>query len=111
MLAPFIKIPNLVRELAISQDIDPDLLVNDVNDAQIFAEILKGLNAGQGNVQEAAPAGQPPGGMGQSGGLPAGPEGPVSGPADAGTIGLRDAAAAGPGAGGGPPPVPQGGGH
>ena len=49
--------------------------------------------------------------MGQSGGLPAGPEGPVSGPADAGTIGLRDAAAAGPGAGGGPPPVPQGGGQ
>ena len=111
MLAPFIKIPNLIRELAIAQDIDPDLLVNDVNDAQIFAEILKGLNAGQGNVQEAPAAGQPPGGMGQSGGLPAGPEGPVSGPADAGTIGLRDATAAGPGAGGGPPPVPQGGGQ
>ena len=40
MLAPFIKIPNLIRELAIAQDIDPDLLVNDINDAQIFAEML-----------------------------------------------------------------------
>ena len=44
MLAPFIKIPNLIRELAISQDIDPDTLVNNVDDAQIFAEILRGLN-------------------------------------------------------------------
>ena len=39
MLAPFIKIPNLIRELAIAQDIDPDSLVNDMDDAQIFAEI------------------------------------------------------------------------
>ena len=50
MLAPFIKIPNLIRELAISQDIDPDSLVNDVNEAQIYAEMLKGMmaNAEQG---------------------------------------------------------------
>ena len=47
MLAPFIKIPNLIRELAIAQDIDPETLVNDINDAAIFAEMLKGLNAGQ----------------------------------------------------------------
>ena len=38
MLAPFIKIPNLIRELAISQDIDPDSLVNDVNEAQIYMQ-------------------------------------------------------------------------
>ena len=71
---------------------------------------MKGLNAEQGNVQETPPAGQPPGGMGQSGGLPQGPEGTPTGPADAGTIGLRDEAAAGQGAGGGSPPIPQGGG-
>ena len=47
MLAPFIKIPNLIRELAIAQDIDPDSLVNDMDDAQIFAEMLRGLNVGQ----------------------------------------------------------------
>tara|TARA_Y100000593_G_scaffold46238_1_gene87866 strand:- start:5545 stop:7674 length:2130 start_codon:yes stop_codon:yes gene_type:complete len=46
-LAPFIKIPNLMRELAIAQDIDPDSLVNDVSEAQIFAEILKGLQNAQ----------------------------------------------------------------
>ena len=107
MLAPFIKIPNLVRELAIAQDIDPDLLVNDINDAQIFAEILRGLNVGQGNVSDPAAAGQQSGGMGQSGGLPSGPEGAPSGPAGGGEIGLRDALAAGEGAGGGSPPIPE----
>jgi len=77
MLAPFIKIPNLIRELAISQDIDPDTLVNDINDAAIFAEMLKGLNAGQqqentGETQGPSqqqpmgtPQGTPPNGSGQ----------------------------------------------
>ncbi|MEK9770559.1 MAG: hypothetical protein VW683_16720, partial [Betaproteobacteria bacterium] len=95
MLAPFIKIPNLVRELAISQDIDPDLLVNDINDAQIFADVLRGLNAQQGNMPNAAPPGQQPGPMGQPEGPPAGPQEQPSGPANEGTIGLRDAAASG----------------
>ena len=107
MLAPFIKIPNLVRELAIAQDIDPDLLVNDINDAQIFAEVLRGLNAQQGNMPNPAAAGQQSGGMGQSGGLPSGPEGAPSGPAGGGEIGLRDASAAGQGAGGESPPIPE----
>ena len=77
MLAPFIKIPNLIRELAIAQDIDPETLVNDINDAAIFAEMLKGLNAGQQqeNTGEAqgpsqqqpmgTPQGTPQGGNGQ----------------------------------------------
>ena len=95
MLAPFIKIPNLVRELAISQDIDPDLLVNDINDAQIFADVLRGLNAQQGNMPNAAPPGQQPSPMGQPEGPPAGPQEQPSGPANEGTIGLRDAAASG----------------
>ena len=38
MLAPFIKLPNLMRELAISQDIDPDSLVNDMSEAAIYAK-------------------------------------------------------------------------
>ena len=107
MLAPFIKIPNLVRELAIAQDIDPDLLVNDINDAQIFAEVLRGLNAQQGNMPDPAAAGQQSGGMGQSGGLPSGPEGAPSGPAGGGEIGIRDTFTAGQGAGGGSPPIPE----
>ena len=72
MLAPFIKIPNLIRELAISQDIDPDSLVNDMNQAQIYAEMLKGMQSDvqqqpqpeSGNPQAVGPNGQQPGGMG-----------------------------------------------
>ena len=68
MLAPFVKIPNLIRELAIAQDIDPDSLVNDENQAKVFAEILRGLNELQ---QTETPDQQPPsmagsGGMGQT---------------------------------------------
>ena len=60
MLAPFIKIPNLMRELAIAQDIDPDSLVNDQSEAQLYAQMLKGMMA---NVQQ---------GAGEAGGAAAG---------------------------------------
>jgi hypothetical protein len=83
MLAPFIKIPNLIRELAISQDIDPDKLVNNADEAAVFADILKGIagNAmGQGN--EAGGAGQQPPGMGGAGGVP-----PGANPMDASGVG------------------------
>ena len=72
MLAPFIKIPNLIRELAISQDIDPDSLVNNMDDAQIFAEILRGLNATQevGEPSQGTNGKSPS--MGGSAGAPAG---------------------------------------
>ncbi len=88
MLAPFIKIPNLIREIAVSQDIDPDELVNDPNEAAIFADILKGMANEQGTGQAPAAPGQPPGGMAGAGGVPAG-----ANPADAtatggGTIGV-----------------------
>mgnify|MGYP003116216828 CR=1 FL=1 len=60
MLAPFIKIPNLIKELAISQDIDPDSLVNDMDQAQIYAEMLKGI------MQNVQPEQQPESGSPQS---------------------------------------------
>ena len=71
MLAPFIKIPNLMRELAIAQDIDPDSLVNDANEAQIYAEMLKGMmaDAQQGTGEGADPNSQQQG-MGQPSGVP-----------------------------------------
>ncbi len=72
MLAPFIKIPNLMRELAIAQDIDPDSLVNNINDAQIFAEMLKGLNVGQENNGQAQSTNEQPGSMGGPKGAPTG---------------------------------------
>jgi hypothetical protein len=75
MLAPFIKIPNLMRELAISQDIDPDSLVNDVNEAQLYAQMLQGMmaNAQQAASAEAGPDGQQQG-MAPDGGVPNGPQ-------------------------------------
>ena len=87
-------IPDLIKELAISQDIDPDLLVNDVNDAAIFADILRGMNA-QPTGQEPSPAGQQPPAMGAAGGVP-----PTTGPNDAAAtggsgIGIGDAPIAG----------------
>jgi len=104
MLAPFIKIPNLLKELAISQDIDPDSLVNDVNEAQIYAEILKGLqDAQQPEGPQGAPQGPSPAagsgqtGMGGIGGVPQGP--PQSDPngTGGGTIGTGSVPSAGEG--------------
>ena len=71
MLAPFVKIPNLIRELAIAQDIDPDSLVNDENQAKIFAEILRGLN----ELQQAQTPDQQPNSMASSGGVDKAPTG------------------------------------
>jgi len=110
MLAPFIKIPNLIRELAIAQDIDPEQLVNDMNEAQIYAEMLKGLqqNAQQGTGPQGGPAGQQPAGMGSPDGLPNGPP-PVdaSGVGDS-TIGTGNVPVAGEDGFTGQPPSPQG---
>ena len=86
MLAPFVKIPNLIRELAISQDIDPNELVNDVNEAAIFADVLRGLSEQQQSAKDRVPqAGGPlqqPGGMGGAGGVPVG-----ANPADVSGVG------------------------
>ena len=109
MLAPFVKLPNLVRELAISQDIDPDQLVNDVNEAQLYAEVLKGMqNAQQGTGPEGGPAGQQPAGMGSPDGLSSGP--PPSDASGVGnsTIGTGNVPVAGEDGFTGSPPEPQG---
>jgi hypothetical protein len=96
MLAPFIKIPNLMRELAIAQDIDPDSLVNDVSEAQIFAEMLKGLaNAQQEASQQGQPTGNQQGSMGESGGVPPGANPNDASGVGGGTIGTGSVPAAG----------------
>ena len=81
MLAPFIKIPNLMRELAIAQDIDPDSLVNDMN-RHNFANAEGLANAQQEASQQGQPTGDQQGGMGQSGGVP-----PGANPDDASGVG------------------------
>jgi hypothetical protein len=108
MLAPFIKLPNLVKELAISQDIDPEELVNDINEAQLYAQVLQGLqNAQQGTGPAGQPAGSPPAGMGGSDGVPNGPPpSDASGVGD-GTIGTGNVPVAGEDGFTGSPPEPQ----
>ncbi len=96
MLAPFVKIPNLMRELAISQDIDPDSLVNDANEAQLYAKMLQGMmaNAQQAASAEAGPAGEQQG-MAPDGGVPAGSQGIDDSGRGNGTIGVGTAPSAG----------------
>ena len=85
-----------MRELAIAQDIDPDSLVNDVSEAQIFAEMLKGLaNAQQGGGPEDQSAGNAQGGMEQSGNVPAGANPDDASGVGGGQIGTGSVPAAG----------------
>ena len=109
MLAPFIKLPNLMKELAISQDIDPEELVNDLDEAQLYAKVLQGLqaNAQQGTGPEGGPAGSPPGSMAGPNELSGGPP-PVdaSGVGD-GTIGTGNVPVTGEDGFTGSPPEPQ----
>jgi hypothetical protein len=108
MLAPFIKLPNLMKELAISQDIDPEELVNDLDEAQLYAKVLQGLqNAQQGTGPEGGAAGQPAQGMGGPDAVSGGPP-----PVDAsgvgnGTIGTGNVPVAGEDGFTGNPSEPQ----
>jgi hypothetical protein len=96
MLAPFIKIPNLMRELAITQDIDPDSLVNDVNEAQAYAQMLQGMmaNAQQAASTDAGAAGQQQG-MAPNGAVPQRTSGNDDSGRGDGTIGVGTAPNAG----------------
>ena len=95
MLAPFIKIPNLIKELAISQDIDPDQLVNDANEAAVFADILKGLTNEPQNGEVPPPAGQQPPNMGGDAGVPVGADTMDESGVGGGNIGVGTAPVAG----------------
>ena len=85
-----------MRELAISQDIDPDSLVNDLNDAQIYAKLLQGLQNAQ---QQPSPNGQPPSqqpaGMAGAQGVPQQSPQPNGSGLGNGTIGTGDVPSAG----------------
>ena len=63
-LAPFAKMDYIIREIAISMDLDPDKVTNSMDDAAIQAEILKGFQAPpeptDPNVPPTAPQGQAP---------------------------------------------------
>ena len=57
MLAPFAKMDYIVREIAKSMELDPDKLTNNLSDAAIQAEILKGFQ--QPPQQPVGPDGAP----------------------------------------------------
>jgi len=109
MLAPFVKIPNLMRELAISQDIDPESLVNDMSEAAIFADMLRGLANVQGTGPETQPTGEQPGGMGSPTGVPAGANQPNVQGVGGSEIGVGNVPQAGESGFTGTPQEPQGG--
>ena len=83
------------EELAISQDIDPDSLVNDANEAQ-YAKMLQGMmaNAQQAASAEAGPGGEQQG-MAPDGGVPEGSPGVDDSGRGNGTIGVGTAPSAG----------------
>ena len=96
MLAPFVKLPNLMRELAIAQDIDPDSLVNDVNEAQAYAQMLQGMMQDAQQAASAEVGGAPPQqGVAPNGGIPSGPPGRDDSGRGNGTIGVGVAPNAG----------------
>ena len=75
-IAPFVRISEVIKELAYSLDLDPDEIINSKDEAEIYAKIIGYQNAQQGNSQEAPIPGQQPG-METPGGIPqqgAGPD-------------------------------------
>ena len=67
-LAPFVKWHTCLKEVAKSLDIDPDQLINDPEQAAIFAQIMGMVNANQNNTASTRGPSQ----MEQTGGVPPG---------------------------------------
>ena len=79
-IAPFVKISEVIKELAYSLDLDPDEIINSKDEAEIYAKIIGYQNNAQQGISEEAPIpGQQPG-MEAPGGVP--PQG--AGPNNAG---------------------------
>ena len=78
-IAPFVKISEVIKELAYSLDLDPDEIINSKDEAEIYAKIIGYQNSQQGISEEAPIPGQQPG-MEAPGGVP--PQG--AGPNNAG---------------------------
>ena len=55
-LAPFAKFPYIIREIAKSMELDPEKVTNNMDEAAVQAEILKGM---QGTMPEQPQQGQP----------------------------------------------------
>ena len=86
-IAPFVKISEIIKELAYSLDLDPDEVINDPAAAEIYAKIIGLQNNAQqqGNSDSTSTNGQPP--MGGPQGLPPEASGTDSQGTGNGTIG------------------------
>ena len=85
-----------MKELARSQDIDPDELVNDLSEAQIYAQMLQGLqNAQQGTGEDNSTTGQQPQNVGTAGSVPNAAQGAGGGGNGGGSIGVGTSPTAG----------------
>ena len=68
-IAPFVRISEIVKELAYSLDLDPDEIINSRDEAEIYAKIIGYQNANKTNGSQAPIPGQQPG-METPGGVP-----------------------------------------
>ena len=59
-LAPFAKFPYIIREIAKSMELDPEKVTNNMDEAAVQAEILKGMQGAMPQEQPQQQAGQPP---------------------------------------------------
>ena len=96
VLAPFAKMDYLIREIAVSMDLDPDKVTNSLQDAAIQAEILKQFQQPlpqppEGGVPQ--PSTTPPQGQQPTGQAPTGPQDTSGG--GGGNIGMGSAPAPG----------------
>lgn len=74
-MAPFMNFPNLLKEIVISMDLDPNDLINDVTVAQLYAKIIgEQANVNFGNGQGANEGGGQAGPQANGEVLPTGPD-------------------------------------
>jgi hypothetical protein len=106
-LAPFAKFQYIIREIAKSLDLDPDKVTNDINEAAIQAELMKGFQQEQAQQQGGAPAGANPMDMTGAGGGTIG-TGAVPMPQEQGFSGNAGQGQPQPTQGAGQQPIPMG---
>jgi hypothetical protein len=73
-LAPLVKLPTILKELAISMDLDPDEILNNPEEAQVYAALM-----GSQGMQQPQQASGNPMAAGQEGDPLAGSQGPAGG--------------------------------
>lgn len=71
-MAPFVKLPTLLKEIAETLDIEPEKMINDPQQAAIYAQIVGMQNGPAGGASPPGPNSAQPGPMGAPQGVPAG---------------------------------------